>query len=112
MWKNAVDTPAAGLEIRQIRVEPPQQDARRTDAGDFDPETANLRFLEDVVAAKHFVGAFAGEDDLAAAVAHELREQEHRRRRRAQQRRLGVPDTSGKDPADVGRGAAHLGVIG
>ena len=76
------------------------------------PEAADLRFLEDVVAAEHLVRAFAGEHDLVAVVAHQLREQIQRRRRRAQERRLGVPDDIGNDAGDVVVRAAQLAVLG
>ena len=65
------------------------------------PEPPDLGLLENVVPAEHFVGAFAGEHDLVAAVAHELREQEQRRRRRPEDRLLGVPDHIGEDTRDV-----------
>ncbi len=60
------------------------------DAGCARPEAAHLGLAEQVVAGEHLVGALAGQHDLDAGVAHQLRQQEQRRRRGAQDRPLGV----------------------
>jgi hypothetical protein len=65
------------------------------------PEGADLCLLENVVARKEFVRAFARKDDFVAGLAHQSRQQEHRRRSSTQQRRFAMPDHVGKDISDV-----------
>ena len=75
------------------------------------PETANFRLLEDVVTAHGFVCALAGEDDLEAALVHQLGQQKHRRRGGAENRLLGVTDYCRENRSHVIVGAVDRAVL-
>ena len=64
-------------------------------------ETPHTRLLEDVVACKDLIRAFAGEHDLQAILAHEAGEFEQRRGCGAKDRSLGEADHVGEAGRDV-----------
>ncbi len=95
----------------EIRVETLKQSRARVERGLPAPEPADLAFAKEIVAGKHFVGAFAGQHNLDAAGAHQARQQEQWRRRRSQDRALGVVDDLRKNLGDVAARDHHFMVL-
>lgn len=97
---------ARGRRVPQVGVEPLEQPGTDRRGRLPGPETPDLRFLEDVVACEHLIGAFAGQDHLVAARADQPGKHHERRGRGAQDGRLDVPHEPREHLGDV-RAPAH-----
>ncbi len=103
---------AGGRGVFEIGVEAFEQARAPARSGLPGHEAAHPGFLEQVVAAEDFVGAFASERHLVARGAHPCGQQHHGRGGGAHDGCLSVGNGAREGGGDVGAGAVHRGVIG
>src|SRR5688500_12736003 len=89
--------------VAEVWVQSVEQTCPRSRLGAAQAKEPDLRLLEQVIAEKELVRAFAGEHDLDVTFARELRQQIHRGRCGAHERRLGMTYDVGKDAGDRSR---------
>src|SRR5690554_1231867 len=91
----------ASLELLQVGIKAIQQEGTEARLRFAGPEITNEGFLENVVAAQHFIGPFAGYHYLYLLFPHFARKAEHRNRSGSQDGTFGVPNDFRKELADV-----------
>ena len=104
--------PAGSGGVLQIGVQPVNQLWAHFGVRLARHEAPDARLLEQVIATKDFIGAFARQHHLEAGLAHAAGQQHHGRGRGAHDGALRVHDGLRKSLRDVGTFAAQGAVLG
>ena len=104
--------PAGDGGIFQIGIESFENARSHQRCGNLCHEATDFRLLENIIAAKHFIGTLPGQHHLVSRSADMFRQQHHWHRRGTDDRRFDMENRAWKRGGNVGARASNGSVMG